>query len=173
MMFFLYVVLLSACVLYFLLYTNVHTFFKCLCIAILLHGYLTIAATIDDVRGYPTHEAIPDHVNILWGIVVEPSKKPVYGGHIDLWVSHDASLVETKLQYFTLADVAPSVSRVYRVPYSREAHKTILIMQKKIASGEKVGLILPGGNLSKGQYVNLESAMQRYAVDYEAVRIKK
>jgi len=173
MMFLLYVIMLTACVLYFLLYTKIHSFFKCLCIAILLHGYLTITATIDDVRGYPTNESLPANVSILWGVVVEPSKKPVYDGHIDLWVSHGASLLETKLQYFTLADLAPAVSRVYRIPYSREAHKTVLVMQEKIAAGEKIGLILPGGILGRGEYVNLESAMQRYAVDYEAVRIKK
>ena len=172
MMFTTYIILLSVCVLYFLLYTNAHSFLKCLCIAILIHGYVTIGVTFDDTRGYPTSELIPEKVDIVWGVVVEPSKNPKYDGHIDLWVKHEASLLESKLQYFTLADKSPVVSRVYRIPYTREAHKTILVIQKKIATGDKVGLILPGGKLQKDA-INLESAMQRYTVKYDTVVIEK
>jgi hypothetical protein len=168
-MFFLYLILLTTIFLWFFIQTDANRFIKFISIIFLLHGYLTVVGTFEEISGYPTTENLPERSEIKWGEAVEPNTATGYKGHIDIWVVHRSSMVESFLSYFSLADNG-AVSRIYRIPYTKENHKALKGIKDRIKKGKHTGVAVDKRNPTN---VNLAEAMQKYAITYDSVMMKK
>ena len=169
MIFSIYLILLSAIFLYFFLHVKGKKIIKFFGILILLHGYMTISSTFAEISGYPTFEIMPERAQVVWGIAAEPTPTEDFLGYIDLWVVHSPNKVETWFQWFSLSQRG-KVSRVYRIPYTKENHKALKGIKAKLKKGKHVGLARDKKDYSK---FDLSKAQQRYSIEYNSVKIKK
>lgn len=172
MTFLIYIVAFTCCFLYFFIRVRGNTLIKALLVFLLIHGYITVFSTINHVSGYPTSERMPEDVVMLWGDIAEPAKNPEREGHIDIWVSHDATFLESFLKEYSLADISNKVSRVYRLPYTKENHKFIRNAKHRIIAGKRVGLKLATIEKASGAY-DLSAAEKLYKIEYNSQRLKK
>jgi hypothetical protein len=169
MMFFVYLILLSTCFLYFFFHVKGKRVLKVVGVVLFLHGYLTIHSTVAELSGYPTTESIPESVQVLWGNAVEPNPSEEFPGYIDLWVVHNPTQEEDWFSLMSLADEG-KVSRIYRIPYTKKDHKALKEMVDRIKRGKRVGLALE----KKGKSIlDLSEAQQRYNIRYNSIMIKK
>jgi len=167
-MFTIYLIILTTICLYFFIQTGAHKFFKYLVIFLLLHGYLTVGATVSELAGYPTQDDLPSEVEIIWGKASEPKPEIKYPGHIDLWVIHRTSLLESVFRSFSLANQY-GTSRIYRIPYSKENHQMLVGIQASIKKGKHVGMVF---GKDRGT-IDFESAMEKYHMNYQSTVIPK
>ena len=140
---------------------------KIILVILLSHGYLTTWATFKQVSGYPTQGELPEEFEVLWARVIETQSEKT----IELWVSYDAPILDKIVSRFSLAHGWNDISRVYRIPYTEENHRTVLDMQAKIEMGQKVGVILDPENVDTE--IDLREAEQQYQVHMEGERITK
>jgi hypothetical protein len=166
--FIIYIALLSICIAS-LLATGSATSrpIKVIAMIALVHGYLTIGSTYKQISGYPTFEKLPEKFEIIWARVVESDSEKF----IEIWINYDGSIRGYILDTFSLASRVSHISRVYRIPYSEENHRTIVELQKKIQRGEKVG-INNIDNKSNGE-IDLRKSEGKFRSDYESKRIIK
>tara|TARA_Y100000593_G_scaffold43471_1_gene83181 strand:+ start:1350 stop:1859 length:510 start_codon:yes stop_codon:yes gene_type:complete len=169
MIFSLYLIFLSIGFLYFFFHVEGKTSLKFFAVILFLHGYLTVYSTVDELSGYPSREVMPEMVQVVWGIAAEPNSTIGFEGYIDLWVTHNPTIEESWLPWFSLANEG-EVSRIYRIPYTKKDHEELKVMINKIKRGKRVGLAL---DKKAGSLLDLSEAQQKYGIMYESIKIKK
>jgi hypothetical protein len=135
---------------------------------LLIHGFLTIFSTFKDVSGYPTTENLPEKFEVIYARVVEQHDNKF----IEMWIKFDNGNLGKFYAMFSLAHGWHDVSRVYRMPYTRDNHEMILKIKKKLLVGERVGIKFDKSEKENGE-VNLREAEEKFRVDFESSRIPK
>ena len=164
-LFSIYIIFLSFWVCILITNTNVKRYIKFIAILLLCHGYITIYSTFEDISGYPTYAELPQNSRVIWGNVVEPSQD--YPGHIDIWIEYNPTEPETFLQHFSLATNG-KISRIFRLNYNENNHKTMIKMLTKIKKGQHISLFS-----DQGSNLDLEEAQQKYEINYKTERLQK
>ena len=168
MSFAVYIILLSACVAFILSTSSLTSRpVKVLVVIMLIHGYITSWATYKEVSGYPTVDQVPKKFEIIWARAVESDS----GNFIELWVDYENSNIDKLIARFSLAHSWENISRVHRLPYTKDNHKMVLEIQGKIEMGEKVGVINKDDNPNSD--LDLRQGSENYSIDFESKKITK
>lgn len=98
---------------------------------------------LQDYRGWPASQALPERFELIAADVVEPTPDNQQQGHIYLWLR--------------LTD--DGQPRAYGLPYSRKLHSMLFETKKRVAAGfQQVGLLRSedqhGGNGAEVGYGN-------------------
>jgi hypothetical protein len=168
-MFALYIFLLSVTVSFILAKSSLtSSTAKVFLILLLMHGFLTVSSTFKEVSGYPTATNLPKKFEVIYARVVEQHDNKF----IEMWIKFDTGTLDKIYALFSLAHEWNDISRVYRLPYTRDNHEMVLEIEKKILAGEKVGIKFDKKSLRAGE-VNLRKAEEKFRVDFESRRIPK
>ena len=168
-MFALYIFLLSVAVSYILAKSSLTSkTTKVLLIFLLIHGFLTVFSTFKEISGYPTADKLPEKFEIIYARVVEQHDNKF----IEMWIKFENSNLDKFYAMFSLAHGWNDISRVYRMPYTRDNHETILKIKKKLLVGERVGIRFDKHTQRDGE-INLRKAEERFRVDFQSRRILK
>ncbi len=98
---------------------------------------------LDSYGGYPTQSPLPEKFLINWVIIEEENNQTGNPGAIYLWIS---SLTKEKKGILDYESIEP---RTHRIPYSRETHKLMDEIIKRLTKGEIVIGNKQGGKESK------------------------
>ncbi len=168
-MFAIYIFLLSVAVSFILAKSSLTSkTAKVFLIFLLIHGFLTVFSTFKEVSGYPTSAPLPEKFEVIYARVVEQHDNKF----IELWVKFDNSNLDKIYAMSSLAHDWSDISRVYRMPYTRDNHEMVLEIKKKLRIGERVGIKLDKKSIRSGE-VNLRKAEEKFRVDFESTRIPK
>jgi hypothetical protein len=140
---------------------------KLIAILLLIHGYLITFGTFKEVSGYPTTSDMPEEFEIIWGRVVETETNKF----IELWIQQEHQVLDKLSRKFSLAFKLNNISRVYRLKYSKKNHKTILVLQDKINSGDRVGI--KRSDNSEGSEIDLDEGLENFSIEFESRKIEK
>ena len=165
----LYLILITACFLYFFIHTKSKIYIKLFAILLLSHGYLTVYSSVETLSGYPTKEEMPEVVQVLWGVAVEPIPVEDFPGYIDLWVIHTPTIEEGWMDWFSLAE-RNKVSRIYRIDYTKKNHESLKALTDRLKKGKHVGLTI---DKKSNNSIDISEAQQRYSINYNSIRIEK
>lgn len=139
---------------------------KIFLVLLLMHTSVSVYDSMRQVSGYPAEEDLPEDAEIVWGVVWEsPVEKT-----IELWVTFER---DTYDYLFSLAHDEKPISRIYRIQYTKERHRLLLEMQKKIARGERVGIKKGDSSPKEKDQDSFVVGAKRYQVDFESKRITK
>lgn len=103
---------------------------------------------LQDVKGWPAHQALPEEFELIAADVVEPKSGESIEGAINLWIRPES-------------DGAP---RVHALPYTREMHKMLFATKQRMNAGQaQVGLLRhadsgQGAALGNGQRLEFQNA---------------
>ena len=90
---------------------------------------------LQDYKGWPTQQALPEQFELLAADIVEPRKSGNKDGTIHLWIRMDTG-------------TAP---RVHELPYSRKLHETLHTARENAAQGRsQVGLLQDDDGTGRG-----------------------
>tara|TARA_Y100001973_G_C5169848_1_gene318360 strand:+ start:605 stop:1108 length:504 start_codon:yes stop_codon:yes gene_type:complete len=167
-MFVLYIFLLSAVVsMIFAKSSLTSTAGKALIVMLLMHGHLVVWSTFKTVSGYPTAAELPDEFEVIYARVVEEHDSKF----IELWVKHDASITGKFLSFFSMHFEIDDLSRVYRMPYSKENHEFVNEMTERIMQGNAVGVKFK--DKEEKRNLDLREGEKDFRVEYENQVITK
>jgi hypothetical protein len=118
----------------FLQFTSFHWFPKAIVITMVTVFYFVVYISYSELLGWPTGNRLPDHFKYHFSLIEEPSKTDLNSqGSIFLWVSKAGG------------GQSLTKPRAYRIPYSTETHKKLLVAQKKTQKGvEQLGEVVNG-----------------------------
>tara|TARA_Y100001938_G_C8084896_1_gene431345 strand:+ start:2149 stop:2655 length:507 start_codon:yes stop_codon:yes gene_type:complete len=168
MSFVVYIVLVSVCFsLAVVKSSDVSRLGKLFLVLLLVHASATVYDSMRKVSGYPSESDLPSDAEIVWGVVWES----VEGKSIELWVTFDRDVDD---YMFSLSHDEKPISRIYRLPYTKERHRLLLDLQKKIIRGERVGI--KSGNNDRNKDKSQDSfveSVERYHVNFQSKKITK
>ena len=124
-------ILLGGLILWFVIGTKGYWSLKMILITMTVCFSLFLSQTMEDVRGWPTDDELPNKFRVHWIVVKEPSKADhSEKGGIYLWVTDLAG--------------DGKQPRAYRTEYSREKHEDAqkalgMIMEGKAVAGSRGG----------------------------------
>jgi len=167
-MFILYVIVLSSIVALIFARSSLTSSLTRVILAILLiHGYLTVYSTFTAVSGYPTTKKLPNKFEVVYARVVEDHDEKF----IELWIKYELPYMEKVYSYFSMHFEMNNITRVFRLPYTRENHEFVLDATKKITRGGIVGIKLE--EKDKKRNVSLSEGEKDFSVEYESRVITK
>jgi hypothetical protein len=129
---------------------------KALVIALVLYSCLSINISLDDLFGWPSGQSLPESFRVHWIEIKEPNKRTGEKGSIYTWVTntgdHDKKSQDGWRSLFvSLQNYDPTEPRSYRLPYSKELHKTSQEALNKLKKGGMVGGKSRGKGGGKGK----------------------
>lgn len=103
---------------------------------------------LQNVKGWPTHQALPEAFELIAADVVEPKAGEGVEGAINLWIRPETT----------------GEPRVHALPYTREVHKMLFETKQRMAAGQtQVGVLREtdsgqGAALGNGQRLEFQNA---------------
>jgi hypothetical protein len=97
---------------------------------------LNMARSLDDLRGWPTEQELPEKFLIHWVMVKEPDKSTEDDGGVYIWVQTLSSDENSTLKFFQTDETLEP--RAYRMEYSVEMHELALNMKARLLEGRPI-----------------------------------
>jgi hypothetical protein len=131
-------VILATLSLWFIIDSRALWWVKAVVIAISLYFSICLYMSLDDLKGYPTNNPLPDQFEIHWAVVKQPSKTTDFPGVILVWVT---SLKRVDIlwgsPWLDLIETC-KLPKVYALPYSKNDHRGMNAVLGKIREGQRV-----------------------------------
>jgi hypothetical protein len=127
-------VAIAVLLLIFLQTTPFHWLPKAVVIVMVTVFYFVVYTSYSGLLGWATENRLPDHFKYHFSLVEEPSKTDQHRqGDIFIWIT--AIGIDRDL----------NKPRAYKVPYSKDTHKKLVLAQKKVQEGvEQLGEVISG-----------------------------
>jgi len=113
-------------------------YLKAILMAIALYTSVGLWTSIDGMLGWPTAKSPPETFQIHWLTVEEPNKITGDSGAIYLWASDMDQEEVDKNPFLFGMPVEKGKSRLYTLPYSRNAHEQSENILTRLKNGESV-----------------------------------
>lgn len=141
-------VILAAILLWFIIGSKGYWWLKFITIAFVMYFGIALWYSIDSYLGWPSRDDMPPKYMIYWAHIQEPDKKSDDDGAIFFWVRELETSEQTAYLHVLDYQANKKDPRVYRIPYSREAHKQVQQMIDGIKKGKNYigGKNAPGGD---------------------------
>lgn len=134
--------LMAACILWFVIGAKGFVPIKIAAIIIGCGFSIAVFNSLHSYKGWPSVEDTPNKFMIKWVVVNEPDKSKGEEGDIFIWTARppadllkDGDIEDPNFLYYTGASHEP---RAYRLPYSKELHKTMQKAQEALKKGQPV-----------------------------------
>lgn len=124
-------IILATLFLWYIIGAKGHWLFKTVLILISLFTSLFLWKSTEDIAGWPTVHKLPDKFQIFWTMAKEPKLNNINSGGIYIFAQ---DLLPPKDE-FKLHSVE-NEPRLYKLPYSKEAHKKVEEIQKALKAGK-------------------------------------
>jgi hypothetical protein len=133
-------------------------YLKAIFIAIALYTSVGLWTSIDGMLGWPTAKSPPEIFQIHWLTVEEPNKITGDSGAIYLWASDMGQEKADKNPFLFGMPVEKGKSRLYVLPYSRNAHEQSENILTRLKNGESV--IASKGKPGEGEEGNSQAGRE-------------
>ena len=129
-------IVLSSILLWGVIGSKGHWGLKMVAIFATLMFSLNIMRSLDNLKGWPTAEELPERFLIHWVVVKEPDKIEKEDGGIYLWVRDIDPDNDSSLKFFQKDESLEP--RAYRLEYSIEMHEVAIKMKEKLLEGSPI-----------------------------------
>ncbi len=123
-------IVLATLFLWYIIGAKGHWLFKSALIVVSLFTSLFLWKSTEDIAGWPTVHKLPEKFQIFWTIAKEPKFNKSDSGAIYIFAQDLMPNDEFKLHS------AENEPRLYKLPYSKEAHKQVDEIQKALKAGK-------------------------------------
>ncbi len=140
---------------------------KMFVVLLLVHGHLTVWPTFKTISGYPTAADLPSEFEVVYARVVEEHDSKF----IELWIKYDVPVTGEFLSFFSMHFESNDLSRVFRMPYTKENHEFVNEMTEKIMKGDAVGVKFKDNDQKRN--LDLREGEKDFRVEYDQKIITK